>query len=95
MNQYHPKLLKIFTSDQLDIMADHSMCSLNKEEQIYVLFSLMDFGSFEIYCDSEDDVIIYVNFDKTSDGTRMNNEEFWGLYTKSKPQECVSISIGF
>lgn len=94
---YHPALLKVFTREQLDQLAEHSMCNVDKDDQTYVLFSLMDFGSFEIYYDGEakklTSPIIYVMFDETEKGTRLNSEEFWELYLNSKPLECIQISI--
>lgn len=95
--QYHPDLLKIFSREQLDQLAEHSICNVNKDGQVYVLFSLMDFGSFEIYYDAEADklkrAIIYVKFDETEKGTRLNSEEFWELYLNNKPLESIQISI--
>lgn len=94
---YHPALLKVFSREQLDQLAEHSLCNVNKDDQIYVLFSLMSFGSFEIYYDSEAEQlkspIIYVNFDETEKGTRLNCKEFWELYFNSKPLESIQISI--
>jgi hypothetical protein len=94
---YHPGLLTIFSRQQLDLLVEHSMCNVNNDGQIYVLFSLMDFGSFEIYYDGEAEKlkspIIYVKFDETEKGTRLNSEEFWGLYFKSIPLESIQISI--
>ncbi len=94
---YHPCLLKIFSQEQLDKLSEHSICNINKDDQIYVLFSLMDFGSFEIYYDGEAEKlkspIIYVKFDETEKGTRLNSEEFWELYIKSKPNDCECIRV--
>lgn len=94
---YHPAFLKVFSQEQLDQLAEHSLCNVDKDDQTYVLFSLMDFGSFEIYYDGEAEKlkrpIIYVKFDETEKGTRLNSEEFWELYLNSKPQECIQISI--
>jgi hypothetical protein len=99
MNQYHPKLLKIFTQDQLDILADHSFCCVDEKDRICILYSNMDFGNFEIDCgpdeENNDDARIYVLFSTTWEGENIGTEEFWELYTKSKPQECESIYIDF
>jgi len=96
---YHPKLLKILTREQLDILVNHSFCNSDREDQIHILYSGMDFGSFEIYCDCDAEklecAIIYVQFQKTQEEARLNGNEFWELYTKSKPQECVQIGIDF
>lgn len=96
---YHPKLLQVLTREQLDNLADHSFCCVDEKDRIYILYSNMDFGNFEIDCDPDeeknDDARIYVLFSTTWKGTNLSAEQFWELYTKSKPKECVSICIGF
>lgn len=97
MNQYHPKLLKIFTYEQLELLAEHSDCCIDKDDQIYILFSNMDFGYYEIHCDCEaeklDHANIYVFIDSIDEGKNIKIEEFWELYVQSKPRGCVSICI--
>lgn len=76
INRYHPKLLKIFTHEQLELLADHSICNVDKNNLIHVLYSNMDFGHYEIYCDCEDHVVIYVQFNTTWEGENIATEEF-------------------
>lgn len=99
MNQYHPKLLKIFTYEQLELLSEHSHCYVDKDELIHILYSNMDFGHYEIYCDCEakqlDNAVIYVQFNTTWEGENIGIEDFWELFMKSNPKECKCICINF
>lgn len=99
MNQYHPKLLKIFTYEQLELLATHSHCNRDADGLVHILFCNMGFGHYEIYCDCEakkfDHAVIYVQFNTTWEGVNIGSDEFWELYVKSSPQKCESICIDF
>lgn len=91
---FHPQLLKIFSFEQLNKLAGHSLYSVDKKGQIYQLFSVMDFGSFEILCgDDDDSTMINVLLNSKNDGIYLNSDDFWKLYLTSKPQACASICI--
>lgn len=95
---FHPQLLKIFSFEQLNKLAGHSLYSLDKKGQIYQLFSVMDFGSFEILCGDDDDDCTMINVlfnsaNSKNDGIYLNSDDFWKLYLISKPKACTSICI--
>jgi len=52
-NKYHPKLLKIFSTDELDLLAQDACYSLDKDEQINVLIVNTDKIMVEIFTDCE------------------------------------------
>jgi hypothetical protein len=97
---YHSKLLKIFTTQQLDQLMEHSIGSMDDEDRVIVIFSFMDFGCFEIYCDCDaeylDCAIISVCDDENEDESgRMNSDDFWAKYTKNNPEdsECINVDL--
>lgn len=97
---YHSKLLKILTIQQLNQLMEHSIASIDNDGKVIVIFSFMDFGCFEIYCDCDaenlDHALISVCDDNNeNESTHVDSDTFWKKYIKHYPKDCECINVPF
>ena len=97
-NKYHPKLLKIFSTDELDLLAQDTCYSLDKDGQINVLIVNTDKIIVEIFtdCEAKDEnhALIALLDDCGHDyPNRLTKDEFWEVFQSSNMVAFQHIEI--
>ena len=97
---YHPKLLKIFTKEELDLIIKDAEYSVNKDYQINVILVVTDKIIAEIYTDMDakqlDHALIenFLSYDEYKDLPAMlTKEQFWEAFQKSIPEKITEIEL--
>ena len=98
--KYHPKLLKIFTKAELDLLMKDAEYSIDKDYQVNVIVVVTDKIIAEIYTDMDAkklDHALIENF--LSYGEYRNlpgmltKDQFWEVFLKSKPEDITEIEL--
>ncbi|WP_434581561.1 hypothetical protein MLC52_05435 [Sulfurimonas sp. NW15] len=96
--KYHPKLLKIFTEEELNILMQECDYSVNKKSYIHILHIYRDIIHAEIFTDCEaeqEDVALILRLDdyEHDKSALLSKDEFWQIYMKSKNKELECITV--
>jgi len=95
---YHPKLLNLFTKDELHSIMENSVYSVDKSKRVDVIVSLNTKIDVEIYCDCEatqsDVALISLLDDKGySYPEKITKELFLKAFYSSQPTQVTCMSI--
>lgn len=97
-NKYHPKLLKIFSTNELDLLAQDACYSLDKDGQINVLIVNTDKIIVEIFTDCEakdEDHALITLLDGCSYDypNKLTKDEFWKVFQSSNIVKFHHIEV--
>ena len=97
-NKYHPKLLKIFSTYELNLLAQDACYSLDKDEQINVLIVNTDKIIVEIFTDCEakdEDPALITLLDNCGYDypNRLTKDEFWEVFKSSNIMKFHQIEV--
>lgn len=98
INKYHPKLLKIFLTDELDLLAQDACYSLDKDEQINVLIVNTDKIIVEIFTDceaKEENPALITLLDNCGYDypNKLTKDEFWKVFQSSNIVKFHHIEV--
>lgn len=98
INKYHPKLLKIFSAEELDLLVQDACYSLDKDEQINVLIVNTDKIIVEIFTDCEtkgEDYTLITLLDNCGYDypNILTKDEFWEVFKSSNIAKFHHIEV--
>lgn len=95
---YHPKLLKIFTKEELDCLEKEGMNSIDKNGYINNMLISRDKIMVEIFTDCEAEkeetaIILLLDDRGYKYPNRLTKDEFWKVYLDSKvvKMNCIVV----
>jgi len=98
--KYHPKLLKLFTKAELDILIKDAEYSIDKDYQINVIVVVTDKIIAEIYTDIDAKQLDYalienfLSYGEYKDlPVMITKDQFWEVFLKSKPEKITEIEL--
>ena len=91
--KYHPKLLKIFTTEELDRMIKISSFSTDKSGLVNVIVVMARSMMVEIFTDCEAKDKDHALLIDLWHGDYLSKELFWGLFEAAIPQKVINITV--